>query len=203
MDLLSPAPADVLETRLLVYTTPQNSIWHSWSAAIGSGELPLTLVLTEAELSNLAVLTIHVDYRSRRGGNAEITSKQKRSLTRCRWRTHPLRSLGRSDLAARAFGWLLRTNDTYRAWVDRHAALFQETGDLGTSHRELQTAELLLRSPGIEVAVRPWLYPVASLADTDYHERLTPLGWMTSKNKPSVRTGYSAKARKSVRGLFR
>ena len=147
MDLLSPAPADVLETRLLVYTTPQKSIWHSWSAAIGSGELPLTLVLTEAELSNLAVLTIHVDYRSRRGGNAEITSKQKRSLTRCRWRTHPLRSLGRSDLAARAFGWLLRTNDTYRAWVDRHAALFQETSELGTSHRELQTAELLLTSP--------------------------------------------------------
>ena len=193
MDLLSPAPADVLDTRLLVYTTPQKSIWHSWSAAIGSGELPLTLVLTEAELSNLAVLTIHVDYRSRRGGNAEITSKQKRSLTRCRWRTDPLRSLGRSDLAARAFAWLLRTNDTYRAWVDRHAALFQETGELATSHRELQTAELLLRSPGVEVAVRPWLYPVASLADTDYHERLMPLGWMTSKNKPSVRTGILRK----------
>ena len=153
----------------------------------------MTLVLTEAELNDLAVLTIHVDYRSRRGGSAEITSKQKRSLTRCRWRTHPLRGLCRSDLAARAFGWLLKTNDTYREWVDRHAALFQGTGELGTSNRELQTAELLLRSPGIEVAVRPWLYPVASLADTDCHERLTPLGWMTSKNKPSVRTGFLRK----------
>ena len=81
---------------------------------------------------------------------------------------------------------------TARGWIGMQHC-FRKTGELATSHRELQTAELLLRSPGVEVAVRPWLYPVASLADTDYHERLMPLGWMTSKNKPSVRTGILRK----------
>ncbi|CAE7271115.1 PIF1 [Symbiodinium sp. CCMP2592] len=190
-DLLAPAPANVLDGRLMVYTTPQSSTWHCWSAAIASGNLPLTLVLSEKELQQLAVLTIHVDWQSRRGGKAEITSKQKKTLTRCRWQPRPLRELSRNDLAAKAFTWLLQNNDTYRAWVDHHAELFQATGEL--SIRELQTAELLLRSPGIEVAARPWLYPLASLADTDYQERLTPLGWTNSRNKPSIRAGFMRK----------
>ena len=193
VDLLAPAPADVLQGRVLVYTTPQKSIWHTWSAAIASGTLPLTAVLPMEELNNLAVLTIHVDFRARRGGKAEITSKQKLSLSRCRWRLQSLRDLPRGDLAARAFRWLLENNFTYRAWVDRHANLFLETENLDMTRRELQTAELLLRSPGIEVAVRPWLYPLPSLADTDYQERLIGLGWMQSNSKPSIRTGFMRK----------
>ena len=191
--LLAPAPADALTTRVVVYTTPHGSTWHTWSAAIDQGALPLSRILTPEDLKELAVLTVHVDYRSRRGGHAEITSKQKRSVSRCRWQPRPLRRLRRGDLAARAFTWLLQNNDTYRAWVDRHAALFLENGELDQANRELQTAELLLGSPGIEVAIRPWLYPLASLADTDYHQRLPSLGWMTSKNKPSIRTGFMRK----------
>ena len=193
VDLLAQAPEDVRHNRILVYTTPERSVWHSWSAAISSGALPLTAVLSPEELKDLAVLTIHVDFRARRGGKAEITSKQKTSLTRCRWRPRPLRELPRSDLAARAFRWLLEHNPTYRAWVDRHANFFLANGDLDAAHKELQTAEMLLRSPGIEVAVRPWLYPLPSLADTDYQERLVALGWLSLKSKPSIRTGFMRK----------
>ena len=193
LDLLAAAPEDVLQNRILVYTTPQKSIWHSWSAAIGSGAWPLTAVLSAEELKDLAVLTIHVDFRARRGGKAEITSKQKTSLTRCRWRPRPLRELSRRDLAARAFRWLLENNPTYRAWVDRHANFFLANGDLDAAHKELQTAEMLLRSPGIEVAVRPWLYPLPILADTDYQERLVALGWLPPRSKPSIRTGFMRK----------
>ncbi|CAE7839773.1 pif1 [Symbiodinium sp. CCMP2592] len=193
VDLLAPAPANILPTKLTVYTTPQKSTWHSWSAAIASGDLPLTVVLSETDLNNLAVLTIHVDFRSRRGGKAEVTSKQKRSLTRCRWKGQPLRSVPRSDVAARAFAWLLQSNNTYRQWVDRHEGLFQELGGDVLAKTEIQTAELLLSSPAVEVAARPWLYPLASLADTDYQERLVSLGWTTARNKPSIRTGFLRK----------
>ena len=132
-----------------------------------------------------------MDYRSRRGGNAEITSKQKRSLTRCRWHPATLLDAPRGDLAARAFTWLLQNNDTYRAWVHRHAALTQE--NKLKEGRDLPTAELLLRSPGIEIAARPWLYPLPSMADTNIQERLLPLGWTNARSKPSIRASFMHK----------
>ncbi|CAE7439739.1 UBP23, partial [Symbiodinium pilosum] len=191
MALLSPPPQDLPSTHFRIYPTPQGSEWHSWSAAICKNHLPLTDVLPRVEIENLAVLRIHVDYRSRRGGNAEITSKQKRSLTRCRWHPATLLDAPRGDLAARAFTWLLQNNDTYRAWVHRHAALTQE--NKLKEGRDLPTAELLLRSPGIEIAARPWLYPLPSMADTNIQERLLPLGWTNARSKPSIRASFMHK----------
>ena len=189
--LLAPPPKDLPSTHFRIYPVPQGSEWHSWSAAIGKQHLPLTEVLAKVELENLAVVRIHVDYRSRRGGNAEITSKQKRSLTRCRWAPASLLKAHRGDLAARAFTWLLQNNDSYRAWIHQHAALIQEN-KLQDS-RDLPTAELLLRSPGIEVAARPWLYPLPSMADTNIQERLLPLGWTHARSKPSIRASFMHK----------
>ena len=189
--LLSPPPQDLPSTHFRIYSTPQGSAWHSWSAAISKNHLPLTDVLPRVEIENLAVLRIHVDYRSRRGGNADITSKQKRSLTRCRWHPASLLATPRGDLAARAFTWLLQNNGTYQAWVHRHAALIQEKKL--QEGRDLPTAELLLRSPGIEIAARPWLYPLPSMSDTNIQERLLPLGWTNARSKPSIRASFMHK----------
>ena len=189
--LLSPPPKDLPSAHFRIYPVPQGSEWHSWSAAICKQHLPLTEVLPKVEIENLAVVRIHVDYRSRRGGNAEITSKQKRSLTKCRWHAASLLDATRGDLAARAFTWLMQNNDTYRAWIHRHAALQRENKLQGS--RDLLTAELLLRSPGIEIAARPWLYPLPSMADTNIQERLLPLGWTTASSKPSIRASFMHK----------
>ncbi|CAE7381940.1 pif1 [Symbiodinium microadriaticum] len=48
-------------------------------------------------------------------------------------------------------------------------------------------------TPGIEIAVRPWLYPLASFADSDLQLRLHPLGWTSENAKPSVRAGFLRK----------
>ena len=189
--LLAPPPSQLPADHYRIYPTPQGSEWHAWSEAIGKGHLPLTEVLDRTEIENLAVLSIHVDFRSRRGGHADITSKQKRSLTRCRWQSDSLLKKPRGELAARAFTWLLQNNATYRAWVDRHEAFLRDQST--SQHRDLLTAQLLLASPGIEVAARPWLYPLPSLADTDIQERLLPLNWTSSRSKPSIRASFMRK----------
>ena len=95
---------------------------------------------------------------SRRGGNAEILSKQKRTVARCRWRPTSLATVDRSDQAARAYTWLLTHNVTYASFVERRERLIRDGIHEGHAWREVPTAELLLNSPGIEVAARPWLY---------------------------------------------
>ncbi|CAE7393007.1 USP17L21, partial [Symbiodinium pilosum] len=190
-DLLTKAPVKKARERLRAYVTPQVDTWRPWCQDIANGNLPLTTLLTKQELQDLAVLDIHVDYQSRRGGHAVIQSKQKRSVVRCRWHASPLRDLARDNNAARAFTWLLQNNDTYKGFVDKHAALIQERGK--EFCRDVPTAALLLGSPGIEVAVRPWLYPLASFADSDLQQRLCPLGWTDNNSKPSIRAGFMRK----------
>jgi hypothetical protein len=56
------------------------------------------------------------------------------------------------------------------------------------------TADLLLRSPGIEVAARPVLYARAAFGDTDLHYRLDALGHLTSRNCPKIGDSFIGKA---------
>ncbi|CAE7803623.1 UBP25, partial [Symbiodinium necroappetens] len=195
VELLHPPGADAVhkkKAKLCCYVTPLAEHWESLVLELQATGLPLTAAMTMKELSGLAVLDIHVDYRSRRGGHADITSKQKRTVVRCRWKATPLRSMQRSFAASRMFDWLMRNNETYAAWVDRHARLVQEH-EQGDAWRELRTAELLLSSPGVEVATRPWLYPLASYADTDLQLRLKKLGWLADNSTPSIRAGFIRK----------
>ncbi|CAE7241020.1 pif1, partial [Symbiodinium sp. CCMP2456] len=192
-DLLEAAPQDLEHKRLRVYVTPQSSTWMPWLRDLGEAQLPLTRFLTKTELKQLAVLEIQVEYRSRRGGNAEITSKQKVSLTRCRWARQSLREMARDNMPARAFTWLLQHNTTYKAFVDRHDEILLQHNNFADGNRNVHTAEMLLNMPGIEVAARPWLYPTASCADSDLQQRLLPLGWTQKTSKPSLRAGIMRK----------
>ncbi|CAE7285846.1 Usp17le [Symbiodinium sp. KB8] len=116
------------------------------------------------DLDDLAVVDIKVEYKSRRGGNASL----------------------------RAFTWLMSNNSTYAFWVNEHARQLQQI-DRSPGWRDLFTADLLLNSPGIEVAARPWLYPLPSFADTDLPARLKALSWITSNQKPSIRASFLRK----------
>ena len=192
-DLLSSPSAEPRSDKLLAYVTPESRYWKQWMGEINEGNLPLTSQVTADELGKLAVADIKVEYRSRRG-NSELTSLQKRSVVRCRWRKQSLYDIERGPAAARAFQWLLANNSTCKAYVDRHAELVaSQAADSPQPWQEIPTAELLLACPAIELAVRPWLYPLASFADSDISERLKALGWCKQKSKPSMRTSIVRK----------
>ena len=55
------------------------------------------------------------------------------------------------------------------------------------------TANLLLHEHGIEVAIRPTLYPREAYGDSDVTERLKRLGRMRDAQKSSVRTSFLKK----------
>ncbi len=191
--LLAPPQQNLtVVNKLQGYITPALKHWQSWTEYIAGGQLPLTRILPKEELHNLAVVDIKIDFRSRRGGSAEVTSKQKRTVVRCRWRSTSLMTLQRGDVAARTFQWLLDNNSTYAGYVVRHHQMTINQKK-APDWREIPTAELLLNSPGIEVAARPWLYPVASYGDSDISQRLQSLRWTSGSQKPSVRAAFLRK----------
>ena len=148
---------------------------------------------------SLAALELKVEYITRSGGQATITSKQKRSLVRGIWKLVDVESQLPSPLEVRAFEWLMANNTTYHDWVLHHRNLLAQATPHDTSWRHIPTAELLLHSPGLEVAARPWLYPHPAMADTDVGQRLAALGRLAPGSKPSLRPSFYRKLRSRCR----
>ena len=188
LDLQKPPEGQVPFGKLMGYVTPLPHNWLPWLRHMQGVALPLTTLLSEKEIQDLAIADIKVDYVTKRGGHAEVVSKQKKTVVRCIWRRQSLLDLRRGSLAQKAFEWLMDNNATYRRYVERHHALLA-----AGEPREFHTAALLLQTPGIEIAVRPWLYPLASFTDSDLQLRLHPLGWTSENAKPSVRAGFLRK----------
>ncbi|OLP86649.1 Ubiquitin carboxyl-terminal hydrolase 26 [Symbiodinium microadriaticum] len=186
-------PGDVSDTRkLMAYVTPRQKDWDPLLEALGVDNLASGL--TVEDLDTLPVVRLYVDYKTVRGGKAEVTSLKKQSVVRAEWRDRPLREVPRSKEAAAAFQWLLDHNTTYKTFVDNHATLLEaHARDESSSWRRLLTADLLLNRPGIEIAARPWLYPWASYGDTDIAQRLKQLQLIKSNSKPSLRTSWERK----------
>ena len=183
-------------TKLMAYITPQTEHWKPLREALpGDEQAFASKMLPGLEWSALAPVELKVDFETRRGGRASITSKQKKSLVRAVWKPCTVeRSLG-CPAARQAFVWLMGNNPTYRHWVEHHNTLVQGAATEDTSWRSIKTAELLLRSPGLEVAARPWLYPRSSLADSDIASRLAALRRLPDNAKPSLRTSFFRKLR--------
>ncbi|CAE7307097.1 pif1, partial [Symbiodinium sp. CCMP2456] len=194
-DLLLPRTESDLgrHCKLDAYVTPNAHHWEHLLADLHVTGLPLVPGLTKKDLDTLAVLDLKIDYQTRRGGNAEITSKQKKSVIRGRWKALPLFDIQRSDQANRLFFWLLANNETYANWVQFHKQLAISNDNCSGPWQEVRTADLLLNSPGIEVAARPWLYPLASFGDTDLSSRLMPLKWIAAGSRPSLRASFLRK----------
>jgi len=182
--------------KLMAYITPQAVHWDELRAHLPDlgARLPNT-VLPQIDWAALAPLELKVNYTTRRGGRASITSKQKQSLVRGIWKASDVEAALASDGERRAFAWLMTNNETYKKWVLHHKALLAAATSADNSWRYIRTAELLLHSPGLEVAARPWLYPRASFADTDIASRLDALGLLPAGSKPSLRTSFHRKLR--------
>ena len=69
----------------------------------------------------------------------------------------------------------------------------EHTNDDNQNLRYMKTAALLLNSPGIEVAARPWLYPSPAFIDTDISDRLKSINRIPQNSKPSIKTSWQRK----------
>lgn len=105
----------------------------------------------------------------------------------------PVKEALRTDNARAAFAWLMRNNSTYRFYAEKHERLVQTSEGSGHKWRIIRTAELLLHSPGLEVAARPWLYPRPSFGDTDVRERHLELGTIGPRSTPSLKKAWMRK----------
>ena len=115
-------------------------------------------ILPKEDAARLAPLDLKVDYITRRGGQACVTAKQKKSLVRAIWKPADVTEQLPTPASLRAFDFLMEHNDTYRSYVLRHRELLRANANAGNAWRYVPTAQLLLQMPGIEVAARPWLY---------------------------------------------
>ena len=94
--------------------------------------------------------------------------------------------------ARAAYEWLMENNATYARWQRKHQEAILK-GLHAVHGYVFQTWNLLLHSPGIEVAAFPLLYPQPSFGDTDVRERLMELSWISENAKPSIGFSYMKK----------
>ena len=187
-DLLEPFEGHP-PSKLMAYVTPQMC---NWLPIMESATVTDT-VLQHVEVAALQVLDIYVDYRTRRGGKAEVVSKQKTSVVRAEWRAESLLTLRKDESQKAIFDWLMHNNTTYRQFVEMHDELCKTQLASDKDWRRIPTATLLLQLSGIEVAFRPWLHPLASFGDSDISNRLVSLGRISVKSKPSLRASFMRK----------
>ena len=89
------------------------------------------------------------------------------------------------------FQWLRTHNSTYERYLKLQQAMRLNPPVDGRWW--IRTEELLLHMPGVEVAIRPALYPRASYGDSDIKERLLKLGHITETQLPSIKTSHMHK----------
>ena len=89
-----------------------------------------------------------------------------------------------------AYAWLLVNNKTCARYISRHNEILASEEK---NRFYITTANLLLHEHGIEVAMRPCLYPREAFGDSDVTERLLRLGRMTDMQKSSIRTSFLRK----------
>jgi hypothetical protein len=181
--------------RLKAYVTPQHPQWQGWIAQIAPGsspEMALHAVLGNKEMLALAPVELRVDWETRRGGQATVTSRQKQSLIRARWKATAVEDALESEPVKRAFEWLMTNNTTYASFVNKHKDMLRE-GLIAPGAQWIPTAQLLLQLPGLEVAARPWLYPHPACGDTDLADRLKALNQIVASSTPSLKTGWLRK----------
>ena len=155
--------------------------------ARGRARNPLHQVVPAEDLLALGLVNLHLDFTTRRGGNASVTSRQKQTVIRASWKPSLPTEVLRSEAGRRAYEWLCSNNETYEFFVEKHKAVLQSQA-AGEAHLWIPTAELLLGLPGLEVAARPWLYPYTGCGDTDIAQRLKALGRIAPASTPSLKT---------------
>ena len=152
---------------------------------------PELLRLTEEEAHSLSIISLRVQHSKVRGGKASTTNKKKTGVVTAHWKRLSVRR-GLTDNAKAAFEWLISNNDIYRNYFDQHETILKQTNK-AKDWFVIKTATLLLQMKGVEVAARPWLYPIKEYCDTDLKPRLVLLSQISEKQLPSIKASWRRK----------
>ena len=140
---------------------------------------------TNSNARALAIVSLYCDSKeisSKDGknvGNA-IPNNKKLSLCRAEWKKQAIASNLLTARSKAAYAWLVVNNPTYARYISRHTEILASEAK---NRFYFTTANLLLHEHGIEVAMRPCLYPREAFGDSDVTERLLRLGRMTDMRK--------------------
>ncbi len=202
---LSDAPADEkYRKNLAYYITPREEHWPRYDAAAdkfihpslgdvpeGYLSMPSMLDLTKDEAKSLSIVKIYVDSSVHQGkaGGSGTPNYRKNSCVRGEFPKEAISPC--TPRAKAAFRWLCENNTTYDFWHKRHER-WLSTRQPGESP-SFRTTDLLLNNPGIEVAFRPWLYPLASYGDSDIKPRLQALDRCAGNALPSIKDSFLRK----------
>ena len=117
---------------------------------------------------------------------------KKPGIVRGRWKDKAMKDRDMTARARAAYEWLMENNATYAHWQRKHEDATLKGPDAAHGY-VFHTWNLLLHSPGVEVAAFPLLYPQPSFGDTDVRERLMELSWISDTAKPSIGFSYMKK----------
>ena len=166
---------------------------------IMNGDWPQCILdLTHVEIFKLNVVTLRVKHDKRRGGKAPTFNYKKLGVVTAHWRRTSVERGLDTPALREAYRWLMKYNSTYRSYVGEHTLLLLEK-DKPEDWFVIKTARLLQRMHGVEVAARPWLYPLPEYADSDLKTRLVVLKQITIKQKPSIKSSWTRKVTSRVR----
>ena len=129
-----------------------------WQLSLTDGHNIDLWTLDDMEKESLSIVHLLCDYKSIRGGHAPVKNIHKLSVIRAQWKKVDVERNLPTEKAKVVFAALMRQNYIYALYIRSHTWVLSD--NKGKAHCDwiwIPTAELLLRSPGIEVAARPWL----------------------------------------------
>ena len=131
---------------------------------------PCFFAVSDDEWDSLVLIRLKVDFKTIKAGRSPVVSKQKLEVVRGVWVSTLPMAIHLSGAAASALRFLLRSHAAYRCYWEKLQKVLDKS-----LPRTLPTAEFLLRMPGVEVALRPWLYPTDLPGHLDCKGTKTPL----------------------------
>ena len=127
------------------------------------------LELTAAEAESLQLAEVYVDFRRESGklSKGPTFNYKKLSVVCVEWLSPPVADRQLTERARAAYRFYQR-HPTYA----RYLRLYDEWRRGGAGTRKWRTAYTLLNADGVEVAIRPILYPHHAYGDSDQRSRL-------------------------------
>ena len=127
------------------------------------------LELSATEAASLQLAEVYVDFRREAGkvSKGPTFNYKKLSVVRVEWLPQPISSRKLTVRARAAFRYY-QQHPTYA----RYLSFYEQWRSSGDPQRKWKTAYTLLNADGVEVAIRPILYPHHSYGDSDQRSRL-------------------------------
>ena len=127
------------------------------------------LELSAEEAASLQLAEVYVDFKREAGkvSKGPTFNYKKMSVVRVEWLLPPMAQRPMTTRSSAAYRFFM-AHPTYA----RYARMYEEWRRAGDGSRKWKTAYTLLQADGVEVAIRPILYPHHAYGDSDQRSRL-------------------------------